>query len=151
MGFYKCTQEPIKHTKNPKQFPSWHKTKIRPQTPAEQQTRRQTEENSSINTPPSWISLMARPCIYELRTCCSVEQFMELFIWKCTSGILGKLQALNCYSLAQVLCLDCPVIGSKMSDTYSSWSLKCIFSSEVLQLCNSSRIQRAKQQRNKLW
>lgn len=137
--------------KTPKQFPSWHKTKIRPQTPAEQQTRRQTVENSSINTPPSWISLIGRPCIYELRTCCSVEQFMELFIWKCTSGILGKLQALNCHSLAQVLCLDCPVIGSKMSGTYSSSSLKCIFSSEVLQLCNSSRIQRAKQQRNKLW
>lgn len=152
MGFYKCTQEPIEHTKTPsKQFPSWHKTKIRPQTPAEQQTWRQTEENSSINTPLSWISLMGQTRIYELRTCCSVEQFMELFIWKRTSGILGKLQALNCHSLAQVLCLDCPVIGSKMSGTYSSSSLKCIFSSEVLQLYNSSRIQRLKQQRNKLW
>lgn len=127
-----------------KHIPSWHKTKMGPQTPAGQQTPKHTEESSRINTPPRWVLLMPRPCIYELCTCCSVQRLMELFIWKWTSGILGELQAMNCHSLAQVLCLDCPVIGSKMSGTYSSSSLKCIFFFYVFQLCNSSCIWKKK-------
>lgn len=70
------------HTHKKNNFPRDTKPKLdlkRQQSNKHEDKLRKIQALNS-NPPLSWISLMGRTRIYELHTCCSVEQFMELFI-----------------------------------------------------------------------